>query len=171
MYATVWIAVLVDADIQENLNSGNIEKTHSSTRVFHQRQNYPFIILCLCNTSLICVVFLKNLSVTSLLFCIRTKLPSSTLLSKMYCEEGRAKMGAESQMLDSHNSHFVELAFEVTSQSASSNLSEPLCLASCLILLPWALLANRLVVLYLVCSSFPWPFPPVLRFRNSCWQT
>lgn len=87
--------MLVDADILENLNYGNKEKMLSSRRVFHKRQNEPFTILCLCNTSLICVISLKNLSVTSLLFCIRAMLPRSKLLSKMYCEEGRAKMGAE----------------------------------------------------------------------------
>lgn len=47
----------------------------------------------------------------------------------------------ESHMLDSHSSHFVELAFGVTSQTTSSNLSEPLCLAYCFIL------ANKLVSL------------------------
>lgn len=138
IYNKVWIAVLVDADIPENLNYGNKEKTFSSTRVFHQRQNQPFTILCLCNASLICAISLKNLSVTSLLFGIRTKLPSSKLLSKMHCEEGRAKMGAEWAHAGlTHSSPFIELAFGVTSQTTSSNLSEPFCLASCFILTPF----------------------------------
>lgn len=140
--------------------------TLSSTRVFHQRQNQPFTILCLCNTSLICVMSLKNHSLTSLLFCIRPKRPSSKLLSKMYCEEGRAKMRAERATCWTHIVHILQdgllESLPKLPHQTSLNLSA---------LLPASYShhsGKQLAVLCLMSSIFPWPFLPVLRFRNSC---